>query len=575
MVATKQLVIVVEGTSVLGPSWPLLRKEYIDKIIRMLQQSGWTDDMDLFLRHLASIQFGGGGFGETPVAEALAEALLMCCPDSAGTPAPAQGIDRLKHVVLVAASPPHRLPTPLPRPPLVALQANQATTVSGEAEQAWWLADAASLAQSFPQCAVSLSIISPRQMPALRTVYNQSKRIVRAAEPSADASRHHPQHLVLLSEGFLEARVALQAPRSSAPAVKIDHSNQNAPAVAAAAGAPLVTASISARLQQQQQQQQAARAAGPAAAVVAPKKEPVHAMAAQAQQQQQQQPSTSQVGNTKGHLAAAAAAAALRSSLGGGASTPPLGGSAQAGGRPSSAGGADANANSANVSMGMQPGGIGINGPAAMPPVSSHALVPPGMAGAPQQQAGMGMGGYNHTNMMPVSTAGPPALNVSRLGPGGGAGGGGLMQQQQSGLGAAGMGALGSHSNPGLAQIASQGGGGGGGGLQVPMGQQQHAPGAAGLMPAGVLGGANPGILAADWPETMQIVRLIAQDYMSSKEYQGKAELLVFRPVTHHGFLQQMAIKKLCAVIQLPSQTLLIASVPDKPSRLIGMLFPQ
>jgi mediator of RNA polymerase II transcription subunit 25 len=71
----------------------------------------------------------------------------------------------------------------------------------------------------------------------------------------------------------------------------------------------------------------------------------------------------------------------------------------------------------------------------------------------------------------------------------------------------------------------------------------------------------------------MQIVRLIAQDYMNSKEYQGKAELLVFRPLSQHGFLVQLAEKKLCAVIQLPSQTLLLAST-DKPGRMIGMLFP-
>ncbi|KAK4341065.1 hypothetical protein RND71_039566 [Anisodus tanguticus] len=79
--------------------------------------------------------------------------------------------------------------------------------------------------------------------------------------------------------------------------------------------------------------------------------------------------------------------------------------------------------------------------------------------------------------------------------------------------------------------------------------------------------------LAANWPPTMQIVRLISQDHMNNKQYVGKADFLVFRAMNQHGFLSQLQEKKLCAVIQLPSQTLLL-SVSDKACRLIGMLFP-
>jgi mediator of RNA polymerase II transcription subunit 25 len=60
---------------------------------------------------------------------------------------------------------------------------------------------------------------------------------------------------------------------------------------------------------------------------------------------------------------------------------------------------------------------------------------------------------------------------------------------------------------------------------------------------------------------------------MNQREYQRKAEFLVFRPPTAHDFLVQLADKKLCAVIQLPSQTLLLTS-PEKAGRMIGMLFP-
>ncbi|GMP83218.1 hypothetical protein CsSME_00037210 [Camellia sinensis var. sinensis] len=78
--------------------------------------------------------------------------------------------------------------------------------------------------------------------------------------------------------------------------------------------------------------------------------------------------------------------------------------------------------------------------------------------------------------------------------------------------------------------------------------------------------------LVANWPPTMQIVRLISQDHMN-KQYVGKADCLVFRAMNQHGFLGQLQEKKLCAVIQLPSQTLML-SVTDKACRLIGRLFP-
>jgi len=79
--------------------------------------------------------------------------------------------------------------------------------------------------------------------------------------------------------------------------------------------------------------------------------------------------------------------------------------------------------------------------------------------------------------------------------------------------------------------------------------------------------------IAADWPGSMQIIRLISQDHITSKHYQGKADFLIFRPMNSHGFLLQLAEKKLSAVIQLPTQTLLL-STSDKPGRMIGMLLP-
>jgi len=51
--------------------------------------------------------------------------------------------------------------------------------------------------------------------------------------------------------------------------------------------------------------------------------------------------------------------------------------------------------------------------------------------------------------------------------------------------------------------------------------------------------------LVADWPETMQIVRLIVQEHMNNKQYVGKADFLVFRTLNQHGFLGQLQEKKL------------------------------
>ncbi|KAK4399897.1 Mediator of RNA polymerase II transcription subunit [Sesamum angolense] len=79
--------------------------------------------------------------------------------------------------------------------------------------------------------------------------------------------------------------------------------------------------------------------------------------------------------------------------------------------------------------------------------------------------------------------------------------------------------------------------------------------------------------LAANWPPVMQIVRLISQDLMNKKHYVGKVDFLVFRALGQHGFLGELREKKLFAVIQLPSQTLLLAA-SNKAYRLIAVLLP-
>ncbi|KAL0408807.1 UNVERIFIED_CONTAM: Mediator of RNA polymerase II transcription subunit [Sesamum radiatum] len=78
--------------------------------------------------------------------------------------------------------------------------------------------------------------------------------------------------------------------------------------------------------------------------------------------------------------------------------------------------------------------------------------------------------------------------------------------------------------------------------------------------------------LAANWPPVMQIVRLMPRDHMNKKNYVGKVDFLVFRAMNQHGFLGELQEKNLCAVIQLPSQTLLL-SASNRAYRLIAVLF--
>ncbi|KAH9315689.1 hypothetical protein KI387_024316 [Taxus chinensis] len=186
-----QLILVIEGTAALGPDWSLLRSEYIDKIIRSfsgnelgsqkssgpiiemalivfyshgphsvcsVQWSPWTKNFDLFQKWLSDINFCGGGLGEVAIAEGLAEALMQ--------------------------------------------------NGNSEFQTPQWLADAETVAKSYAQSFVSLSVIAPKQLPKLRSVYNAGKRNPSATDAVMENIKHS-QHLVLLSDGFMDGCSAL------------------------------------------------------------------------------------------------------------------------------------------------------------------------------------------------------------------------------------------------------------------------------------------------------------------------------------------------------------------------------
>ncbi|KAH9315691.1 hypothetical protein KI387_024318, partial [Taxus chinensis] len=232
-----QLILVIEGTAALGPYWSLLRSEYIDKIIRSfsgnelgsqkssgpfiemalivfyshgphsvcsVQRSPWTKNFDLFQKWLSDINFCGGGLGEVAIAEGLAEALTMFAPSQTVTQM-AQGMDRQKHCVLVAASNPHPLATPVRRP---SSHTSSQQNGNSEFQTPQWLADAETVAKSYAQSFVSLSVIAPKQLPKLRSVYNAGKRNPSATDAVME-NRKHSQHLVLLSDGFMDGCSAL------------------------------------------------------------------------------------------------------------------------------------------------------------------------------------------------------------------------------------------------------------------------------------------------------------------------------------------------------------------------------
>ncbi|XP_024529749.1 mediator of RNA polymerase II transcription subunit 25 isoform X1 [Selaginella moellendorffii] len=664
------LVLAVEATAALGPSWPLLRSEYLDKIARafygqdgnvqkdngatlemalvvfrghdsysgcLLQRSGWTPSLELFQLWLSSIDFSGGGFGEVAVAEGLAEALVMCCP----TTQPPSNQACQRHCILVAASNPHRLQTPVPHPPL--------STGADAKPDHWWLADAEAVARAFSQCHISLSVVCPRQLPSLKNLYSVAKQNPRASDPSNEIAKH-TQHLVLISESFLEARNCLRRVTQ-------------APALAAAVSMPPSPTSV--KVEQQAAAPLTVQTTQPVPATAVPSVSTGTVPTTSGRQSQIMSngnipTSTVKIEHvsTSGPLSygsppmanTSMAAVSLPIQSSGATSAmsqevlrPPLGSDSSTAvqdfksintntlqsHRPVPAAsvlnqirqGAGSAAVSSILSAGslaVGQAGMGITQPVSQPASLAHGLS--GDAGS--ASLGPVQGNANTSSILPSNApAGmmQPASMPSGLPPVASTVGMAQSLQAANPLVVGGQSVQGAglgmpHSS--IAAPSNSVGSAPNAGVLLPMSQpgQNPATGNAGVshlvsngvattppqQPAntkytklwqGTLAGqrhgkpvpicslegyrqiSSPETLAADWPLTMQIVRLIPQDYMSNREYQGKAELLVFRPLNQHGFLQQLADKKLCAVIQLPSQTLLLASA-DKPQRMIGMLFP-
>nr|GMD35117.1 mediator of RNA polymerase II transcription subunit 25-like [Ipomoea batatas] len=230
----KQLIIAVEGTAAMGPYWSSIVTDYLEKIIRcfcgaeagsqkpsganvefglvmfnshgsysacLVQRSGWTRDIDLFLHWLTSLHFGGGGFNDAAIAEGLAEALMMLSSPNGNQTK--QTVEGQKHCILVAASNPYPLPTPVYRPQIHNSEQSENETQTDDRR----LSDAETVAKSFAQCSVSLSVVCPKLVLKLKPIYAAAKRNPRGADLPIDNPKN-PYYLVLISENFMEARAA-------------------------------------------------------------------------------------------------------------------------------------------------------------------------------------------------------------------------------------------------------------------------------------------------------------------------------------------------------------------------------
>ncbi|TYH24826.1 hypothetical protein ES288_A03G120500v1 [Gossypium darwinii] len=687
--AEKQLIVAVEGTAAMGPYWQIILSDYLEKIIRcfcsnefagqknttsnvelslvafnthgsycacLVQRSGWTKDVDSFLQWLSAIPFSGGGFNDAAIAEGLSEALMsfdvaQMFPIAANGNQTHQIADGQRHCILVAASNPYPLPTPVYRPQTQNLE--QSENMESQTESR--LSDAETVAKSFPQCSVSLSVICPKQLSKLKAIYSAGKRNPRASDPPVDNVRN-PQFLVLISENFMEGCAALS--RSGVPSlapnqspVKMDMASVTSVAGTSPTSVPSVNGSIMSRQPVSVGNVPTATVKVEPATITSMANGPAFPHIPSVPRAPFQAVPTLQTSSplttTEEVMRSSDNVQEIKPSVGG--MTQPL--------RPVPPAAANVNilnnlsqarvmnsaALSGGTSIGLQsmgqtpvamhmsnmissgmtssvplaqtvfssgqsamtslPGSGAVTGTTQVPPnsnLNSFASATSNVAGNSnigisqpmcnvQGAVSMGqsvpgsMSQGNHSGAQLVQTGVAMSQSMSGLGPSTVSSGTGtliptpgLSQQVQSGMQTIGVNNNSAASMPLSQQTSSA--------LQSAQskyvkvwegnlsGQRQGQPVFITRL-EGYRSASASETLASDWPQTMQIVRLISQDHMNNKQYVGKADFLVFRAMNQHGFLGQLQEKKLCAVIQLPSQTLML-SVSDKAYRLIGMLFP-
>ncbi|XP_010672164.2 mediator of RNA polymerase II transcription subunit 25 isoform X2 [Beta vulgaris subsp. vulgaris] len=664
--AEKQLILVVEGTAAMGPYWSTIVSDYLEKIIRsfcandvtvqkpsstasgstfelalvvfnthgpysasLVQRSGWTRDIENFFTWLSSLTFSGGGWNDVATGEGLSEALMMFAIPQNGFCAK-QNLDGKRHCILVSASNPYPLPTPVYRPAIENLEQGE----NGEAQSENLLYDAETVSKWFGLCSVSLSVICPKPLPKLKAIYNAGKRNPRSADPAVDVKQ--PHFFVQISDNFTEALAALSRSglvQSQNPVTTLPPGSGTSTSMSTVNGSimnrpPISTGSAPQATVKIEPSTVTSMTSGPAI----PHMPAIPRAAAQnvPSLQASSPPAVSQelttinenvpelkpmvsmsqslrpVGAILNNISQARVALTGGTSLGlpsmggnsigmhmtnmisnGMASSVPPSQTVLSSGQPGIAA-VSASGSIAGASQPIQNSTLNSYGTATsnVSGNSNHGISQPltNLQGNVSNTMGQSVSGISQGNL-PAMTQNGTTMNpnmIPNLGATGAQSGTGPMmptpgmsQQVQSGMQSVGV--SNSAANMPISQQATTS-------LQSSQskyvkvwegnlsGQRQGQPVFITRL-EGYRNASASETLAANWPPTMQIVRLISQDHMNNKQYVGKADFLVFRAMNQHGFLAQLQEKKLCAVIQLPSQTLLL-SVSDKACRLIGMLFP-
>ncbi|GMH27523.1 hypothetical protein Nepgr_029366 [Nepenthes gracilis] len=669
MAADKQLIVAVEGSAALGYHWPTILSDYLEKIVRSFcgsettgqkpsmstasgsafelaivmfhtqgpysgcgpQRSSWTRDVDNFLEWLSSLTFSGGGFDHAAIADGLAEALMMFAIPQNGYQTQ-QNLEGRRHCILIAATNPFPLGTPVYRPNIGNLE--QDNNIEGQPEN--HLYDAEAVAKWFGQCSVSLSVICPKPLPKIRAIYNAGKRNPRAPDPSIEVKQ--PHFLVLISENFVEARAALSRtllvpiqnpvtslPQGSGPPTSLSPVNGsmmnrttisvgNIPQATVKVEPNIATSMVSGpSLPQMSSVPRPVSQGVPGLQTSSPL--PVSQEMIPSNDTQDLKPLVSMaqslrpVGAILNNLSQArvmnsaaltgGTSLALQSMSGN-----PIGihmSNMISSGMASSVAPSQTLFSSGQSAITTVSGSgtmTGTSQPMQSSAVNSFTSASSNVSGNSNLSISLPLSNLQGGVSMSQSVSSMSQGNAPQIAQSGA----GINPNMMANLGSTGV-SSGTGTmipTPGMSQPVQPGvqpvGINNISAANMPMSQQASTS-----MPSaqskyvkvweGDLSGQRQGqpvfitrlegyrnasaseTLAANWPATMQIVRLISQDHMNNKQYVGKADFLVFRAMQQHGFLQQLQEKKLCAVIQLPSQTLLL-SVSDKACRLIGMLFP-
>ncbi|VAI17301.1 unnamed protein product [Triticum turgidum subsp. durum] len=537
MASERQLVVVVEGTAALGPYWPAIAAEYVEKIVRSF----------------CSTELSGQKLAGVP---------------------------------------------PVYRPSVQSSDHKK----SNEATKESCLADAEAVAVSFAQSSVSLSVVSPKQLPTLKAIYNAGKRNPQASDPSVDHAKN-PHFLVLLSESFMEARTALSHPlpgnlvpnhtitkMDTAPAATVPGPPSNAtpsvngtmmgrqptanvkvepttipPMVSAPAFSHMTpisnVASQGVSAMQTSSPSIISQETNVANEILQEHKPLVNPI------QQQVRPggpaNVSILNNLSQHRHSLTAATSMGPNMGatpiqvhmsnmissGMTSTPavissisgtvqPIGAQQLVQNTALGSFGSNTSTVSGNSNIAVSSSLANIQSNMAMgqsvPSMAQGGL----MAGPQSGQGGIGTNQNMINNLGTTAISSMPTMMPTP----------GMVQQT-------GVNALSANNSSAMNMPLAQ----------HPNGQQ---PSKYVKIWEGTLSGQRQG-------QPVFICKLegYRSGTASDTQYVGKADFLVFRTLNQHGFLGQLQEKKLCAVIQLPSQTLLL-SVSDKAGRLIGMLFP-